>query len=506
MTLLLYVLVLVALALNAPADVWDPGSRAFIVIIGGIGLWRYAWGAVHFVRSIIYRKLVFPGWRRRADRLVAAEAAGVPGARARVPEVFCIVTSYRIRAETTVAVYRALIDNLIDYGQPAVIVASVVEAADLRLVKQLFRKMNPPPTLRLAVVRLAGAGKRHALATSLRAVSRMGPLPESAVVVMDGDTVLAPHTIARTLPFLRLMRRVGGLTTDEDCVVEGRRTIRTWHRLRFAQRHLLMSSLGLSRRLLAMTGRMSAFRAEIATNPSFIDMVANDALDHWRLGRLPLLTGEDKSTWLWLLERDWDMIYVPDVRVLTIEHPPSRSFFRASTQLMLRWFGNMLRASGRAISLGPARTGPFIWWCLIDQRVSMWTPLVGPVATLMSAATHSLSILYIYLMWVMSTRLIQALSLLSVRDTISGLWPPLIYYNQVYGALVKTWVLFRLDRQRWTRQNIALRQPMGAGQARLRAWGSAYLHGLALVTLCGVLAFLAGILTFPPLASLTRLF
>ena len=55
----------------------------------------------------------------------------------------------------------------------------------------------------------------------------------------------------------------------------------------------------------------------------------------------------------------------------------------------------------------------------------------------------------------MATRLLQSLVLLTVRPTISGLYPPLLYYTQLYGALLKTWVLFRLDRQRWTRQNIA---------------------------------------------------
>jgi hypothetical protein len=47
---------------------------------------------------------------------------------------------------------------------------------------------------------------------------------------------------------------------------------------------------------------------------------------------------------------------------------------------MRRWFGNMLRASGRAIALGPRQVGLFAWWCLIDQRISMWTPLLLPLS------------------------------------------------------------------------------------------------------------------------------
>ncbi len=505
MQLLFYILALAALAANAPVSVWDPHSRAFFVILGVVGAWRYLWGAVHLGRALVYGRLVFPRWRRAVARLDAAYAEGMPGADPHVPELYCIVTSYRIRAETTAQVYRALLAELAAYRRPALVVASIVELADERFIKQLFMRLRPP-MVRLVLVRRPGIGKRDGLAAALRAVQRCRPQDDAAVIVMDGDTMLTPGTLQGCLPFVRLMPRVGGITTDEDAVVDGSRIMASWHRLRFAQRHLLMSSMGLSRRLMTLTGRMSIFRAEIATDPSFVTMVADDALDHWRLGRIPLLTGEDKSTWLWLLERGWDMLYVPDIRVLTVEHPPARGFLRSSTQLMLRWFGNMLRASGRAIALGPRRVGLFTWWCLVDQRLSMWTPLVGPVVVTIAALTYAPALLYAYALWVMTTRLLQALSLLTMRPTIGGLWPLLIYYNQVYGALLKTWVLFRLDRQRWTRQNIALKAQLGAADRALRALGSAYVHGLALLALISGLAFLSGGLTLPSPALLSRLF
>ena len=46
---------------------------------------------------------------------------------------------------------------------------------------------------------------------------------------------------------------------------------------------------------------------------------------------------------------------------------------------MRRWFGNMLRTNGRALALSPTRIGPFAWWSILDQRVSMWTTLTAPV-------------------------------------------------------------------------------------------------------------------------------
>jgi mannuronan synthase len=497
MYLALYLLAFAALALYAPDAVWQPGTREFFVILGVLGVWRYSWSTVHFVRSLLYRHRDFPRLRRRADRL---------GEEALPSQVYILISSFRIRAETTVRAYQAAIAEAIRYGRPVTIVASLVELADQRLVKHLFLQMAPPPQVRLMFVRRPAVGKRHSMACSLRAVSRCRPPADAAVMVLDGDTLLQPGCLSRSLPFLQLLPEVGGITTDEDCVVESGPLLRAWHRLRFAQRHLLMASMALSHRLLVLTGRMSIFRGAVATDPSFIKAVEADYIDHWRLGRVQLLTGEDKSTWFWLLNAGYRMLYLPDVQVTTIEHPPSQWLLTASTQLMLRWFGNMLRISFRAIALGPWRIGFFTWWCLIDQRLSMWTPLFGPMVALSFALGKSAVFLYTYALWVGFTRLIQALSLLSVRPTISGLYPLLIYFAQVYGALVKTYILFRLDRQRWTRQNIAAQPGLSAGEARMRSLTSIYLHGLAFGVLATVVALATNILSMPRFDALAGLF
>jgi glycosyltransferase Alg8 len=497
MSLALYLLALATLALYAPDALWQPGTREFFVIIGALGVWRYSWGAVHFVRSLIYRHHRFPQLRRNADRL---------GEDALPSHVYIVISSFRIRAETTARVYQAAIAEAVRYGRPVTIVASLVELADQRLIKHLFTRMAPPPQVRLMFVRRPAIGKRHSMACSLRAVSRCRPPADSALMVVDGDTLLQPGCLARSLPFLKLHPEVGGITTDEDCVVDNGPVLQAWHRLRFAQRHLLMSSMGLSGRLLVLTGRMSIFRGAIASDPGFIEAVEADFIDHWRLGRLQLLTGEDKSTWFWLLNAGYRMLYLPDVQVITVEHPPSRWLLPASTQLMLRWFGNMLRISFRAIALGPRHVGLFTWWCLIDQRVSMWTPLVGPLVALFFALGKSVLFLYTYLLWVGFTRLIQALTLLSVRPTISGLYPLLIYFGQVYGALLKTYILFRLDRQRWTRQNIASKPELSPGAARARRLTSLYLHGLAVGVLATVVALATNVLSMPRFDALAGLF
>ncbi|MCB1884110.1 MAG: glycosyltransferase, partial [Geminicoccaceae bacterium] len=427
--------------------------------------------------------LVFPRWRA---------AGGVGGGGA--PLYLC-VTSHRIEAATTALVYRRLFAEAAAHGGPVTVVAAMAEMADQRLVKGLFAKAAPPARVRLVLVRMAATGKRDALAGALVAVARSKPPPGAVVALMDGDTVLTEGTLARTLPFFRSMPDLAGLTTDEEAVVRGGRTMRSWHRLRFAQRHLLMCSMGLGRTLLTMTGRLAFYRAEVATDPDFVRIVRDDALDHWRLGRVPMLTGEDKSTWFWLLERRLPMLYVPDARVVTIEHPPHPGFFRASTALMRRWFGNMIRASGRAIALGPVRVGFFPWWCLVDQRLSMWTPLIGPVAALLAALMGEPVFLQVYVTWVLLTRLVQAALLRLFRDEVDGLWPALIYYNQVWGALIKTHALFHPANQRWTRQRIRL---VGPASARLHRAVGASIHALALAALVVAVAFATGTLVLPP--------
>jgi glycosyltransferase Alg8 len=433
--------------------------------------------------------VVFPRWRSAADRLGDAGAAS---------HVYILIPTYRIRAETTARVYQAAIAEAIRYGGPAAIVAGIVEICDPRRLKRHFQQMNPPAEVRLALVRRPGIGKRHQMACSLRAISRMRPPRDAAIVFMDGDTLLTPGTLTKSLPFLKLMPDVDAITTDEECIVASGPVMQAWHSLRFAQRHQMMSSMSLSRRLLVITGRMSIYRADIATDPGFVEMLENDYLDHWRFGRFPLLTGEDKSTWYWLLQRGRRMLYLPDTSVVTIEYPLAKGLLPAATKLMLRWFGNMLRGSTRAIALGPRRIGLFPWWCLIDQRLSMWTPLFGPVVAILFAVYKSVLFLYAYVLWVAMTRLVQALLLLTARPTVNGLYPPLIYFGQVYGALVKTYILFRLDRQRWTRQNIVLGVERSPWQGRLQTLTSAYLHILAIATLVTAVALSAGLLSLPP--------
>ena len=258
---LFYLTLLMGLALALPTSIFDAESKNFIFLIGVVGIWRYSMGATHFLRGMLFLYVVYPHLRRKVRKL---------GTSADPSHVFLMVTSFRIDALTTAQVYSSVIREAIDCGLPTTIVCSLVEMSDELLVKSMWQRLNPPARVKLDFVRIAGTGKRDGLAFGFRAISRHLPDERAVVAVIDGDTVLAPGVVRKTVPWFQLFGNVGGLTTNEFCEVRGGYIMSEWHKLRFAQRHINMCSMALSKRVLTMTGRMSVFRAAVVTNPEFI--------------------------------------------------------------------------------------------------------------------------------------------------------------------------------------------------------------------------------------------
>ena len=462
MFFVVYIALLISLGLGLPSAFTDPSSHRFIFLLGALGIWRYSWGGLHFLRSIVYRKIVFPRWRREASQADAEK---------KIDQIYLLLTTFRIGTETTVQVYREAIQEAIHCRKDVTLVVSIVEMADQKLIKSIFLSLQPPPRVRLHFVRIPGTGKRDALAHGFSAIARMQPSENALVAVIDGDSILTEGSINLCADLFATRPQLGALTTDEECEVHGDTFVdglyRRWYSMRFAQRHILMSSMGLARRVLTLTGRMSMFRASIVIQPAFIQTVQSDYIDHWRLGRFRFLTGDDKSSWYHLLKNGWEMSYVPDVKIITVEEPPNPNFFAGATTLMVRWFGNMLRTNSRASKVPRSVVGTFTWWSLRDQRLSMWTSLVGPTMVIQGVFLYGIDILVVYVFWIGFTRLIQALMLLSARPSISVTYPFFLYFNQIYGSLVKVYVLCHLSRQKWTRQKTVLKSGKSQLHARL---------------------------------------
>ncbi|MDT8857112.1 glycosyltransferase [Paracoccaceae bacterium Fryx2] len=480
----LYLLVLGILLSSLPTGALD-GAEGAILALGVIGLWRYSWAAINFGRATWYQLFAYPRLRQRAAVAYAGRAAPA--------HAYFLVTSYKIDPDVTTRVYRSIFAAAAESVGGATVVASVVDGADLRLIRSVFAQMRTDmASVRLIVDQVPGTGKRDALAKALRTITGQAPSWRDIVILVDGDSCVPIDVVARSAPYF-CDPAVGALTTDESVEITDAPAFRDWFALRFTQRQMMMSSMGLSRRVLTLTGRMSVFRADLATDPGFIRQVQSDYLDHWRLGRVDFLTGDDKSTWFWLLKNGYQMLYLPDVQTVSMERQPLPGFVESAVTLMVRWFGNMMRTNGRALALPATRIGAFTWWSLLDQRVSVWTTLAGPLGVLLTALLVNPAILPAYIAWVMATRYVFCIALSLFRGggfPIS--YPFLLYFSQIVGAAVKSFVMFRLDRQRWTRQT-AGSAPRPAA-ARLGNILSSYVHMLTLGWLTLGVLFISGLI------------
>jgi glycosyltransferase Alg8 len=183
------------------------------------------------------------------------------------------------------------------------------------------------------------------------------------------------------------------------------------------------------------------------------------------------------------------MLYIPDISCDTMEDPVSPHFFTNARLLMTRWFGNMLRHSDRAIALGPRKIPFFVWWCLVDQRLSTWTSMIGPVGALFLALIYHSALIPLYLLWVLMTRSVWASILCRIRGPFHPYFPALLFFGQVYGSVIKIHATFRLHRQRWTRQ-----ASKGFQETKEQRWTGIILEAASYGTFIFVMAVASGFL------------
>jgi glycosyltransferase Alg8 len=437
--LLLLMAAIVVVVVKLPNRIWDVADTALVLSLGPLAAWRYGWWFTHFVRANIYGRLVFPKLRRQADALWAGGW--------KPAFVHFMVTTFKERPEITEAVLQSIFNECRATGVPARIFFATGDVSDERVIER-FCSLASGPEVEVIMVRQNQPGKRIAMGLALRAMSRYGVGPDDLAVFMDGDSILGERMLERCAPLFRLNAKLGAVTTDESAVVNGPGWMQSWHEMRFAQRRLAMQSHSLSRKVLTLTGRLSIFRAPIVVEEKFIRTVEDDHLDHWLWGRFRFLSGDDKSTWFSLIESGYQMLYVPDASVLTIENIGERPYQRVQQNLM-RWSGNTLRNGSRALSLGPARCGLFIWWCVFDQRISIWTSLCGPVMALALSFATNFEALLAYLVWVLLTRTVISIVLYFYAGRIYPSFPFMLFANQIAASAIKVYLLFRVSKQRW---------------------------------------------------------
>jgi mannuronan synthase len=478
-----------AVAVSLPESAWRSGSGRLFAVLGVIGVWRYSWWLTHFVRAKYYEHRVYP--KLAAD-------AGVAWMRGwRPPRVHVLLTTYREPRETAEKVVRGICAEVRAIGQPATIWIGSREAVDEANMLQQFKLSGSDLDLQIRVIRQTQPGKRVAIALLLRAMARDGLGANDFVAFMDGDFVLMPGALSRSLALFATDPELHAVTTDEDVVVHGPKWIQSWLSLRFAQRRLTMQSHAVSGRVLTLTGRFSVFRATYITTEEFIRLLEADHLNHWLWGSFRFLSGDDKSTWYALLTKGVRMLYVPDAQGYTIEHIEGAGIDRMWENLR-RWSGNMLRNGARAIALGPRRMPVFIWWCLIDQRLAMWTMLLGPLLAVIAAVKFGWAFLIAYAVYVVLTRLLVSLVLFSYSPRVDFHYVWCLYANQIVNASVKLYMIWRLPNQRWSnRGNQTQNATGGRVLATTRSAMAVYLTALSISTLVLVALLAVDVLPQP---------
>lgn len=474
--------------LYVPNQIWDPQVREVTLIIGSLGIWRYSWWLTHLIRAKIYARTCYRPLRD------AAEIIWKNGWRPR--HVHFMMTTFREERTVTEAVIRSITSQIRENDLSATLWLGSGDLYDEDLIADLLRLYANDLDLEYVIVRQNQPGKRLAIGLVLRAMSRKGIHKDDLIFFLDGDSILGQGLVAKCAPLFMVNPKLQALTTDEDVVCFGPDWVTRWLKMRFAQRRIAMQSHALSKRVLTLTGRMSVFRADHLTRLEFIRMLEADHLNHWLWGDFRFLSGDDKSTWYYMLKHSVEMMYVPDAIAYTVEYIDGSGMDRM-VQNFRRWSGNMLRNGARAIALGPRKMPFFIWWCLVDQRIAMWTMLVSPVLAILTTGLHSPAYSLNYLLWIGISRMFLCLFLFQYMSRVDVLMPFILYFNQLVNASVKVYCLFRLSKQRWSNRGDQRSEDGIGWQETARNIMATYITTLYVMGLAVFVVLYAGIVTVP---------
>ncbi len=434
---------LVWLLSHLPNRFFAPDVMHLTITLGVLGIWRFGWWFTHAVRAEIYRRVKFPKMRARASALWNEGW--------RPNRLHIQMTTYYEEPAITKRVIGSILSQIRRERVPTTLYIGTGSAYDELIIRDFvntYAQDIPDDLAELVFLRQNQPGKRMAIGMILRAINRNGVHKDDLVIFMDGDALYGGDVLEKTLSMFGADPKLQALTTDEEVICYGPKWIANWLDMRFAQRRLAMQSHAMSDKVLTLTGRMSVFRAEHMLSLKFIRTIEADHLDHWLWGRFRFLSGDDKSTWYHMLTCGAKMTYVPDATVYTIEVIKENGLERM-VQNFRRWSGNMLRNGRRAIALGPRQVKPFIWWCIVDQRIAMWTMMVSPALAILGSMVDP-NYLWSCLIWVLFSRVVLCLFLFTYSRRIDLSWPFILYLNQIINASVKIFMIFHLSKQKWS--------------------------------------------------------
>lgn len=481
-----------------PNKIFDPSIKHITMVIGALGVWRYSWWLTHAIRAFIYGRIVFPKIRKKADKIWQDGW--------RPNHLHFMMTTFREQRDISEKVVRSILLEIQNSGAPGTIWLGSADLYDEEIIANIVRREGRGLNVTLRIIRQNVPGKRAAIGLVLRAMCRSSVRENDLVVFMDGDFILAEGAISRCMPLFKYDEKLQACTTDEEVICIGPKWIEKWLKMRFAQRRLAMQSHALSDRVLTLTGRMSVFRASHLLKLEFIRLLEADHLNHWLWGNFRFLSGDDKSTWYYMLKNQAHMLYVPDALGYTVEIIDGSGVERMVANFR-RWSGNMLRNGARAIALGPKQMPFFIWWCLIDQRLSMWTMLFSPVLALLGTFIIGGSYFLSYLIFIAISRMLLSLFLFGYARKIEMSFPWILYMNQLINASVKVYCVFRLSKQTWANRGGQTSQNNGSrGLKIFQHYMAIWCTSVAVMLLVIVTLHYSGLTSLPSMVLFSDFF
>ena len=429
-------------------------ERHTLIALALIGTWRYSFMFLNYIRAFIYAFFTYPSYLKRIEEL--AEEKRYP------KHIYFVIPSYKEDPWVSVEVFQSLLAdiNTLDDCHATLIVSTGSDFDD-QVIRTIYES-HPSREQSTLILQRQGNGKRIAMGHALRVLSREynnNPEEESITFFMDGDTYLPLGTLKKTLPIFAIEPKLGAVTTNEVAYINSKsKMYKDWFNLKFAQRHILFQSQAISKRVLTLTGRFSVFRTPIIVTEDFISNIENDIIVDPSYGKFRFLMGDDKSSWYILMRNGWEMLYLPDVLVYSLESRDGR-FLEVSKTLPYRWYGNTLRNNARARKL---KNQPlFIQYLFIDQLFLMWTSLVGIVAAIISAIFINIAYLPLYIAWVFLVRVLQMILFVASGHLVSIRTIPLMLYSQWIGAFIKIKAFYHLSDQKWSKGNTEVQTANG---------------------------------------------
>ena len=321
-----------------------------------------------------------------------------------------------------------------------------------------------------------GQKKRYAMGIALRAFQHIDFPGNSIVWLMDGDSQIT-RGVLRKCSSIMESTQCHAITTNEKVQFVdhhktglGGKILSRWFSLHMAKRHVQMSAQSYGEKLSVLTGRFSGVRWDVAKTPDFPLMVQTDACWSIIWGKIPLLSGDDKSTWFTIFEYlkvtnqlPVRMLYVPDATVISLENIIQQGPLSHAITNMQRWFGNTYRNLCRSINLGCKTTGVYLRCEILDQLIHPVTGALVPMLAFLALKEHilydrPLEYFTSLMQWVMLATAIQmttvyrhSFDLIRKKPFLLLFDIPLIIITRWSAAYIKLGTLPALGMQKWVR-------------------------------------------------------